>query len=69
MTHEDANAAQIDMLIADAPVEDLRALCQLLQERLWTKDARIKVLETQLELATFAAQTNKDTLEKMHAGN
>lgn len=63
MTSAEANAAQADMLISDAPVEDLRALCRLLQERVYTLEAHVKVLEMQVELATFAAKLNKSTLE------
>lgn len=54
----DAALAQIDMLIAQAPIEDLRDLCRQQQ-------ARILELETQAAQLEWAAELNGATVREM----
>lgn len=58
MTSEQANAAQIDMLITSAPIEDLRDLCRQQQ-------ARIRELEAQAVQLEWAASLNGATVREM----
>lgn len=65
MTNDAANAAQADMLIAEAPIEDLRALCQAQQAELIKLRALLTETTLAAELFRAAAELNMETIKGM----
>lgn len=61
MVNEDANRQQTETMLASATREDLIALVTFYE-------AELKAAKQQLAGATFAAETNRDTIKGMQRG-